>query len=191
MPRFKKYEKHIACLESLWDAEVENKLSVAPMLDLLSRLLEIKYTHLTCNTLTEFEFNLGKIPRKTKYRILYLGFHGSPGEIHMADGSKLSLEELADKMGSRFKDWIIHFGSCGTLADCDKKNERLTAFMQKTGVSLIIGYKLDVDWTESAALDMLILDWLQQYRNMKTFTEKVESLYPDLAGATGLCFFSG
>jgi hypothetical protein len=191
MPRFKKYKKYIACLESLWDAEVENKLSVAPMLDLLSRLLEIKYTHLTCNTLAEFEFNLRKTPRKTKYRILYLGFHGSPGVIHLADGSKLSLEELADKMGKGFKDWIIHFGSCGTLADCDKNDERLTSFMQITGVSLIIGYKLDVDWTESAALDMLIFDWLQQYKNMKTFTEKVKTSYPDLTRATGLCFFSG
>ena len=188
MPKSRTHKKYIACLESLWDSDVEDILNVKPILELLSKCRGIRHTYLTCNTIDELTFNLTKIPKGKYYSILYLGFHGSAGKLYLADESEIGLDELANKMGDRFQNWIIHFGSCATVAAGD---EILRDFKQKTGVSLIIGYDTNVDWIESAALDMLIFDWLQQYKNLGAFIKKFESLYPNLIAATGLRFFQG
>ena len=185
MPRLRTHEKYIACLESLWDSDVENRLSVKPILELLLTSRGTRYTYQTCNTVGELTYNLQMIPRDENYLILYLSFHGSVGKLHLADGSKMSLDDLAEKMGNRFQNWVVHFGSCGTLAASDNL---LIDFMKKTGVSLLIGYESDIDWIESAALDMLIFDWLQEYKNVGVLIEKIESLYPGLVKTTGLRF---
>ncbi len=187
MPRLKTYEKHIACLESLWDDEVEDRISVRPMLELISKLNDIRHTYLTCNTFDELNFNLRKVPIRGNYLILYLAFHGSPGKLHLADGTEVDIQHLAKVMGTRFKDWVIHFGSCGVL---DVPDNVLTDFVNATNASLLIGYKSSVDWTESSALDLLIFDWLQQYKDSTAFIENMNTSYPDLAKATGLHFYS-
>ena len=53
---------------------------------------------MSCNTRDEFEFNINKfcVSRiKKNYRVLYLVFHGEPGQIFLSDEVSLSLEELA------------------------------------------------------------------------------------------------
>lgn len=188
MPKSRSHTKYIACLESLWDSNLEDRLNVKPILELLSTCRGIRHIYLTCNTIDELTFNLKRIPKRKYYSILYLGFHGSAGKVYLADKSELGLDELANKMEDRFQNWIIHFGSCATVAAGD---EMLTDFMQKTDVALIIGYNKNVDWIQSAALDMLIFDWLQEYKNLGAFIKKFKSLYPDLIAATGLRFFQG
>ncbi|MBM3357788.1 MAG: hypothetical protein FJY54_08680 [Betaproteobacteria bacterium] len=44
MPRRKDHRKNIACLESLWNSDIENRLSVVPILDLVSKVDGIRYT---------------------------------------------------------------------------------------------------------------------------------------------------
>jgi len=99
MARVKRYRKKIACLESLWDNDVEKRLSVIPIVELASKLHNLKFTHLTCNTKEELKHNLKKLKRKPGYGILYLSFHGHPGEI-VVDGSKMKIESLASFMGT-------------------------------------------------------------------------------------------
>jgi hypothetical protein len=72
------YYKNIACLESLWDADVENKLTVAPLLEVIAVMNRIHFSHLSCNTLGELQFNLRALPRKPSYRILYLPSTATP-----------------------------------------------------------------------------------------------------------------
>ena len=50
------HRKNIACLESLWNSDIENRLSVVPILDLVCTINRIRYTHLTCNTREELAF---------------------------------------------------------------------------------------------------------------------------------------
>lgn len=189
MKRTKDYVKHIACLESIWFDDVENRdrVSVVPVLELISKNSEgeIQFSHLTCNTESEFTYNLGVLKklRKEKYGILYLAFHGQPGEIHLADGTKISLEKLADLMGKGFADWVVHFGSCGTI---DVSQSRLTKFATSTQVLLVAGYTKDVDWMESAAMDLLFLDRLQDYKDMSRMWNALVKKSESLMKATGL-----
>ncbi|MGE5250109.1 MAG: DUF6642 family protein [Bacteroidota bacterium] len=177
------YSKNIACLESLWDGDVENKLTVTPLLQVISTINRIHFTHLTCNTLGELRFNLLSLPRKRSYRILYLAFHGNAGEIHLGDGTCVSMQELADMMGERFAGWIVHFGACGTL---DVPRSSLSEFYRRTRVAMMIGYCKTVNWVESAAMDLILFDWLQGYISLGAMWNRVRSTYPDLVEHTGL-----
>ncbi|MEW6568384.1 MAG: DUF6642 family protein [Chloroflexota bacterium] len=183
MKRVDAYRKNIACLESLWDSDVEEPLSVVPMLELIAKINDVRFTHLTCNTLEEFKFNLRKLPKTGGYRVLYLAFHGTPGQLELPDGSVLSLEELAKFLRRRFAGWIVHFGTCETLS---VSTSRLNRFLEATDVALMIGYKKGVDWAESAAMDMIILDWIQSYKNMRSMWKHVSKSCNQLVALTGL-----
>src|SRR5574341_1322805 len=186
MRHFATYQKHLACLESLWDSDVENRLSVVPLLQLVADLNEVRFAHLTCNTLAEFRFNMALLPRRRRYKVLYLATHGNPGEVILADGTRLTLENLAETMKRRFATWIIHFGTCGTLATA---RSCLQAFLDQTGVAMLLGYKKDVDWAESAALDLIVLDKIQKYRDMRAMWSQLARSYRDLIRITGFRAF--
>ena len=154
---------NIACVESLWNADLENRLSVVPVLDLVSRINGTRYTHLTCNTREELAYNLGKLGKGRGYRILYLSLHGKPGEI-ILDGGRTDLEALSTMMGTRFAGWAVHFGSCSTLAI---PLNRIRTFMAATRVAMVSGYVRDVNWVATAALDLMFFDWFQYYGDMR------------------------
>jgi hypothetical protein len=183
----KPYQKNIACLESLWDTDVENKLTVVPMLELIARINYVRFTHLTCNTLNELEFNLRSLPRGRNYRILYLAFHGDPGEIQLGDGTCIPLEKLASMMARRFAGWIVHFGACGVL---EVPNADLSEFYRQTEVAMMIGYRNNIDWVESAAMDLILLDLLQRYRSLGAMRRYVRITYPDMVRKTGLTIYN-
>ncbi len=72
MARSKNYYKDIACLESLWDTRLDQRLTVEPILRLAERMNGLRVAHLTCNTVEELRHNLGLFRRKRGYGILYL-----------------------------------------------------------------------------------------------------------------------
>jgi hypothetical protein len=185
MARVKSYTKKIACIESLWDPTMESHLSVLPILKLVSRLHDLKFIYLTCDTKAELKHNLNKLKKKPGYGILYLSFHGHPGQI-VLDEARIKIESLASYMGQGFPNWVVHFGSCETI---DIEAARMTRFMEATGVSMVLGYKKDVNWSEAASLDLLILDWLQRYRDMRRMWSGFSKNYRDLISITGLKAF--
>ncbi len=177
------YTKNIACLESLWNTDIEDRWSVRPILDVITNIQDLKLAHLSCNTEPEFAYNLKMLGKRKHYGILYLAFHGSPGEIYLADDTSISLEVLSDYMGERFQKRIIHFGSCRTV---DVSEKRLRSFVETTQVTLVLGYSKDVDWIESSAMDLLIFQSLQQYVDMSAWWRNMQKSYPDLIARTGL-----
>jgi len=190
MPRAKSHAKKIACLETLWEEDLEeDRLSVLPMLKLLARR-GIKFTHLTCNTKDELAYNLNKLSNfdtKAEYGILYLAFHGYPAHICLDDGSNIHiLDDLAPLMGKNFAKWVIHFGTCSTI---NTEKSIISAFINSTETSMVIGYTQDVDWIETAALDLILFDWLQYYKNMKTFWQVFSRKYGELIAITGMQAF--
>ncbi len=179
----KDYEKHIACLESLWDDEIEEQpLSFGPALEIIAKLYEVRYIRLPCNTESEFDYNLDLISAKREYDILYLAFHGDEGTLYLHDETELDLAMLAEKMGKRFKGWIIHFGSCGTM---NADDDELEAFAEATGAAMLVGYTEDVDWAESTAMDLLFLALAQSYVDMNAFWDELEERYSGLIETTG------
>jgi hypothetical protein len=182
MAKSKSYLKSIVCLEAFWNHDVENRLSVKPILELASKKYYTKSVHLTCNTLPELAFNLHVAPHRDGYSILYFAFHGFPGGIYMP-GVRVEIETLSEFMGERFSNWIVHFSSCGTL-DIEKK--RIFDFIKKTKVLMAIGYKRKVNWTESTALDLLLFNSIQHYKDMRKFWKRFQKEYRNLVKTTGL-----
>jgi hypothetical protein len=183
--------KKILCLEGLWDNNLEQHLSVKPLLETISKLNNIKYTHCPCNTVSEFQFHLYQFTRSqivSKYGILYLAFHGHSGRIVLSDQEQLNLEELANLMGQRFRGWSVLLSCCSILCLGEK---RIKNFIKQTEVGLVIGYRKDVDWGESISLDLIILDHLVNYSYLAPMRKRIEKRYPDLVSATGLKFYQG
>ena len=51
---------------------------------------------------------------------------------------------------------------------------------------MVIGIKIYVDWIESTAIDLLLLNWLQYYKDMRKFWDNFRGTYRNLARANGL-----
>jgi hypothetical protein len=182
MAKVRKYSKNVACLESLWDRDLENRLSILPVLDIISKVTRNRCMYLTCNTKAELRHNLDLFGNKKSYSVLMMAFHGVAGEIELAHDTFVPLEDLATMMRKRFAGWVVHFASCGTVKASD---ERLAAFVEKTGVAMVMGYTRKVDWTESVVMDMLVLRWLQYYIDLKAMVRHLQKNYPDLIAITG------
>ena len=186
MSRVPLYLKNIACLESLWNDELENRLSVLPILELTSRATTAKFVHLTCNTRAELRYNLSILSKRKSCGILMLAFHGDPGKIRLAEHHLVSLESLATMMGRRFAAWVVHFASCSTVKI---DNKRLARFVSETQVALVTGFIKQLDWTEGAVMDLLLLRWLQDYRDLNALWKHLQKKYPELIAATGMKAF--
>src|SRR5258708_35889039 len=78
----------IFCLEGDWWGDLRKNDSMEPMLQLLSNSPErLRYIHRNVATRTELEEYLRVWTKKMykDYRVLYLGFHGSAGNILIGD----------------------------------------------------------------------------------------------------------
>jgi hypothetical protein len=183
----KSYHKNIVCLESFWTRDVGNRLSVQPILELASKRNYIRSVLLTCNTLGELEYNLKIVPHGNGKGngILYFAFHGFPGGIIMA-GATAKLETIAEFMGRRFANWVVYFDSCETLKI---EKRRVFGFMENTKALMTIGYKKKANWMDSSAIDLLVLDLIQQYKDMRKFWNRFRMTYRELVRMTGLYAF--
>ena len=116
------------------------------------RLLEttkhrVSYLHFDVGTREEFDFYLkkwGQAKVGDTYPILYLGFHGAPGEVTVGEGrhGSITLDDLAERLEGRCRGRVIHFGSCGTAA---VHGRELTKFRARTEALAVCGYKEGVD----------------------------------------------
>lgn len=176
MPRRK---RNIGCLESLWNNTTENRLNVLPILDVISKQWFVKFSHFSCNTRCELQYNL-ELLRKRNYGILYLAFHGSPGRLRL-HGDVVTLDDLAEMMGRRFKNWIIHFGCCSTL----RYESTIQTFVEQTGISMATGYRRDVDWIESTTLEMLLFQNFQRFDSAKVAVRNLMEKHAGLVELTG------
>jgi hypothetical protein len=176
-------QRNIACLESMWNGTIENRLSIVPTLELISKTLETRFSHLTCNTREELKYNLNLVCKRN-YGVLYFAFHGSPGRIHL-HRDKVTLPELSGMMNRRFRNWIIHFGTCSTM----RKPRAVLDFVEKTNVALVTGFTRDVDWIESSSMELLLFKAFQMFKSPKVVCRHLVNKYPDLVESTGFKFF--
>lgn len=151
--------KGIFCLEGLWDSDLRRKSTIRPILELLTNNMGIPFIHRNCATIPELEYYLIKWPQKKYdgYPILYLAFHGEEAGIDLG-GKTYSLDKLARKLNDKCQNKIIILGSCSTL-NIDKRH--VTRFLKDTKALAICGYKIDVDWMQSTAFELLLLNEMQ------------------------------
>ena len=115
-----------------------------------------------------------------KYPILYLSFHGFDTGVRVDDPAgagfdRVDLRTLSDVFEGELSGSLIHFSSCSTLG-CP--NEEIRRFFARTDATAISGYRKDVSWLESTALELLYLDLLQQ--QMTAYEETTSGVDPEL-----------
>ncbi len=174
----------IFCLEGDWDPNLRNRTSVRPMLELLERMGTSQFIHRDCGTPGELAFYLSKWPQRryANYRLGYLAFHGYQGHLDVGDG--VSVRGLGEQLRGKLAGRVVHLGSCSVM-DADPSEMR--AFLETTKAKAISGYAKDVDWTSSAAFDLLLfgeLIWTGLHNPDRTF-EKARTLAPGLAEDLG------
>lgn len=152
--------KGVFCLEGLWDTDLKVNSSVEPVLQLLNKQYpKLKYIHGDCATPEELRFYLAKWIQKSyrDYPILYLAFHGKEKRI-IISGGDIELSEIGEILKGKCDNRIIIFGSCSTLR-ADKRLIR--SFINQTGCLAVCGYREDIDWVQSAAFELLMIEGMQ------------------------------
>ena len=144
--------RYIYCLEGNWNTNPRSKQSIRPILDILYYSAGIKYVYRKCNTKDEFFEYLRQFTfkRYKYYRMLYIAFHGRPNGIQIGRDF-VTLSEIADVLEGHLSSRIVHFGSCSTMRT---KRANINDFITKTGVSMICGYRKQVDFIQSTAEEL-------------------------------------
>jgi hypothetical protein len=168
----------IFCVEGGWSSRLTDNDSVLPLLTFIRGNGEVPFIHRYVETVDALESLLSKWPQKQyeRYSLGYLGFHGSPGILHLGR-RRVSLEMLATMLGTSAAGKFLYVGSCGVL---DVEQDRLRAFVRATRLRGIAGYRADVDWFESSAFDLLLFDALTRYERPTAAENWLRRRVPDL-----------
>jgi hypothetical protein len=178
--RFSKaYNKDIFCLEGDWSKNLREQTSVHAVLMFLKQNRDINFIHRHCGTKENLEYYLNQV-RLRKYKnfsIIYIAFHGKSNEI-LIGKERVSLDELADMLGPNCHDKIIHFGTCHTL-NTDLRN--IKRFLRKTNALCVCGFGKEIKFVEGCVFDILLIDMLQEFRNIETVLQRIKLYYSSLA----------
>jgi len=176
----------ILCLEGDWEEGLRRRRSLVPVLELLRSQWNIPFIHRTANTRDEFGRVIHEWTKSKygKYPILYLGFHGAPGALHIGS-DVVPLRDLHEFSG-KGRGRLIHFGSCETLS---APRLELARFLAQTRFAAVCGFKHEVDWLHSCALEILILDLLSSRRvspaSMVSFQKRLNAAAGTLVRTLG------
>jgi hypothetical protein len=188
-PRKNRKLNRIFCLENSWRTHLGYGLCIEPMLELLQAATRAPFIHRDVDTRASLEYYLTKWCQQgyKNYPVLYLGFHGNPGEIEFGDGRvtecTVTLPELAEMLGTSCRGRLIYFGACDVLK---VNGHSLNKFVRDTGVEAICGFRTSVDWIDVAALELIVLDELQRgsvsnLNSLRAIDRRIRARAGDLA----------
>jgi len=183
--RYSKFkEKNVFCIEGDWTNNLKDEASIKSALDFLQHNSKVRSTHRNCSTVQEFEERIKTALQKTysKYGLIYLAFHGTPGSINVGKRKKLELDAIAEMIMERASDKIIHFGCCSTL---DISGWDLRRFLLKTGALAVSGYTKDIEFIQSTFLDILYFKHCQNSRKMSVIEKEMKLYYGKLISELG------
>ncbi len=158
----------IFCLEGEWSSKLTDRSSVEPLLKTLEQVGRIDYIYRRVTTFDALVEQVQRWGQKQyrSYAVGYFAFHGSPGFLH-SGRRRVSLSDLGDMLRGTCRGKMLYFGACETI---DIGRREVDAFRQVTGARAVMGFTHSVDWLESAAFDLLLLDALTYYRR----SDKIE-----------------
>jgi hypothetical protein len=183
--------KGVFCLEiSDWFGTMKKKNTVEPVLELLHHSpLEVPYIHRDVATKEELNFYLRKwtLAEYKNYPILFLAFHGAPGEIFLAQNNKvIKIDELLKILEERCHKKIIHFGACSVF---NLQGRILKRILTRFDALAISGYSSEVDWVTSSVFEMLFLAELQKNAMTKSgilaVKKRINEIAPKLSKTLG------
>jgi hypothetical protein len=173
VPQDKRRWANVFCLEGLWDEEeFADRTSVLPLLEFLERSGIIDFVHRDVATRAELKWHLDRwLNQDNDFWTLYLGFHGSSGCLYLSPAESVTLDELAVDLAARLTDCVLYLGSCSVVAD----GRGVGSFIDQTGARAVIGYRKDVDWLQSSAMDLFVLGTLAYYARAGTALKTLEN----------------
>jgi hypothetical protein len=174
----------IFCLEGEWDSDLRRRESVLPMLELLERLAIAQSIHRDVATKDEFFYYLKKWGQRGyhNYFILYLASHGDSGRLELGKDA-VTIDELEEELADKADGGVIYFGSCLTLVTDD---DRLKRFVKRTGASVVVGYRAEIDWLEAAAFELMLLERLLRGERSGAFFRRLTKDHGKFASDLGL-----
>jgi hypothetical protein len=177
--------KGIFCLEGLWSSSVKDRSTIQPILELMDKRGICQHIHHSCATREELVYFLTRFRSKSvqdKFPIIYFGFHGKKECICLAGKDTFSLNDLSAVLENSAKGKLFFFASCDTLNIDERKIKNL---LEKTGAIAAIGYKVDVDWLQATAFELLVLDALQgdrfDWRGIQKIKDFIDNEYGKLS----------
>jgi hypothetical protein len=175
----KTYIKEVFCLEGDWNKDLKKQNSVLEVLQFLKRNRDINYIHRHCGTRENLAYYLNqwKLKKYKDYSILYIAFHGKPQQI-LVGKEIVTLDELADMLGPNCHNKIIHFGTCHTL-NIDLRH--IKRFLRKTNALCVCGFGKEIKFIEGCVFDILLIDMLQEFRNIATVDQRIRENYKTFA----------
>jgi hypothetical protein len=183
------FSKGVFCLEGDWWNNLKQPSSIEPILQLVDQQQTHKRRHIHCDVATreEFFFFLKKWSQKAyrSHPILYLGFHGEPGQIYlgaMHRSPAVTLKEIADALEGKCDGRVFVFGSCETVKAGPWSMKK---FLERTQALAVCGYAREIAWMQSAALDLLILTAMQEATFTLQGIGKIDKLIR--SRSAGLC----
>ena len=147
----------IFCIEDNWSRKNTDGISAEPFLEALKWYHEIDVELRPANNKADLLSHVKEwAGADWKYSILYFWYHGSPNAISPGD-DQVALDEISEIVsGCCEGTGLIHFGACSTLRLTDD------SFLMKTGAAAVSGYRVDVDWVDSLAFEMLYMHCVQR-----------------------------
>ena len=146
----------VFCVEGQWDDNLTDRLSVRPALELLERLGAIQFIHKDVATVAELDYFLDRWTMKSyrPYAVGYFAMHGTPSKLSLSGRHSVTLHHIAQQLDGRCAGRRLYFGSCSVM---NAPDHALRDFLKVTRAELVCGYTKEVDWVESAALDVGLL----------------------------------
>jgi len=177
-------EKNIFCMEGNWGRGYEDSKSIKTALNFLNASVGINAVRKGCNNPEQFSSYLKDSMKESydTFGIIYLAFHGSPGQLHINQQEKIDFSAIAATLQGKARDKIIHFGSCSTLRVSGWDLQR---FKKATGALAISGYCKDIDFIESTVLDILYFRKCQAYQKISLISRYMHLHYGKLVKQMG------
>lgn len=179
----------IFCVEGGWSSRLTNRASVRGLLAHPENVGQIRYTHRQADTVDNVLGYLKRWPQAQyrDYSLGYLGFHGSPGQLHIGR-RKLTLEELGAALEGQCAGKTIYFGSCSVLG---VPKRRVEGFRRQVRARCVAGYEKDVSWFESSAFDLLLFEALTHYRRIDAVDRWLRKEYIGFVRRLGFKMYYG
>jgi hypothetical protein len=149
----------LVVLESQWEESLaDHEYAFGDMLRAyFERVPSVRVRHRRVRQASDFEAIGRELALLAEPTALWLSGHGDEAGVSL-DGAPLDHTQLAPALALASNVFIVHFASCAVMGgDVPKK---LRAALPKGRALAISGYATPVDWSASAALEMLYLDLL-------------------------------
>ncbi|HUQ77115.1 MAG TPA: hypothetical protein VM183_20520 [Burkholderiales bacterium] len=182
----------IVCLESYWNEQMFQDISVKPFLDGMAPLVHPPLTvaHRFVDSSAALAYYLRR-PGGVMWRqkelfdapVYYLAFHGRAASVR-AVVDRISGDELMEAFdgygGGGYRN-LVYFAACNVFRG-QRGITFARQFLKKTGVQAVVGYATPVGWMASLVCDLLFLHRFytdpSPWKNLKKIFNSVHRDYP-------------